>query len=133
MFAVVLGVILTVAAVGVYELVRGLGSGQPIGLAAAEVQFSGEPCPGWTDLPLGIPITGGTIGLQVRLATNASSGSCTAESVSMNTPGFSVVGSNIPLTVDAGSVRSLNVTVQTPSKLPVGAVAMTVDVGAVSA
>lgn len=66
------------------------------------------------------------------LAVQGSAGSCTAESVSMPTPGFTLVSSNTPLTVSAGTSGQLNVTVRTPSTTPAGTIVMIVDVGAVT-
>jgi hypothetical protein len=42
-------------------------------------------------------------------------GSCTINSVSTDTPGFSLVSSNAPLVINGGSTQTLTVTVETPS------------------
>jgi hypothetical protein len=42
-------------------------------------------------------------------------GSCTINSVSTDTPGFSLVSSNAPLIINGGSTQTLSVTVSTPS------------------
>jgi hypothetical protein len=107
----------------------------PPPFAPLEVQYSGPACPGWSNgsTLLGIGITGGPVTMSLDLTVKASSGSCTAESVSMPTPGFTLLSSNAPITVSAGASGTLTVTVRTPSTVPMGNVTLVVNVGAVTA
>jgi hypothetical protein len=107
----------------------------PPPFAPLDVQYSGQPCPGWSNGSVfpGMGITGGPVTMSLDLSVKASSGSCTAESVSIRTPGFTLVSSNAPVTVSAGASGTLIVTVRTPSTMPVGNVTLVVNVGAVTA
>jgi hypothetical protein len=97
------------------------------------LQFAGPSCPGWSNEDLGIPIVGGTVWMEFTLIVRAAAGSCTAESVAIPTPGFTLLTSNTPLVVSAGSYGSLDVNVSTPSEIPIGNVTFVVYVGAVTA
>jgi hypothetical protein len=115
------------------QLLQGLESPSPPESAPMELQFSGPVCPGWTNETTLVPVGGGAVSFWFTLTVQASTGACTAENVSIPTPGFAVLSSNTPVTVRAGSVGSLNVTVTTPTAFPIETVTMIVTVGAVSA
>ncbi len=48
--------------------------------------------------------------------------SCTVQSVSMQTTGFSIVSSNTPLVVDSGGSQTLTIVIGTPSTSYTGTV-----------
>ncbi len=131
--AVVAGLFL--ATVGLYLVSRVHPPASPPPLAPLEVQYSGQPCPGWSNVSVfpGMGITGGPVTMSIGLSVNAPSGSCTAESVSILTPGFTLLSSNAPVTVSAGTPGTLTLTVRTPSTMPVGNVTLIVNVGTVTA
>ncbi len=70
--------------------------------------------------------------MSLTLMVNALAGSCTAESVSVPTPALTLVSSNTPVTVNAGTYGQLYVTIRTPSTVPVGNATLIVYVGAVT-
>lgn len=107
----------------------------PPPFAPLEVQYSGPPCPGWSNGSVfpGIGITGGPVTMSLGLSVKGSSGSCTAESVLIRTSGFTLISSNAPVTVGAGASGTLTVIVRTPSTMPAGNVTLVVNVGAVTA
>lgn len=131
--AVVAALFLSTA--GLYYVSRVHPPASPPPFAPLEVQYSGQPCPGWSNGSVfpGIGITGGPVTMSLGLSARASSGSCTAESVSITTPGVTLVSSSAPVAVSAGASRTLTVTVRTPSTMPVENVTIVVNVGAVTA
>lgn len=52
--------------------------------------------------------------------------SCTVQSVSVATPGFSLVTANVPLVVDSGGSQTLSVTVTVPNTAYTGALSINV-------
>jgi hypothetical protein len=134
--AVVISLAVILPSIGFYlfaqDLEQGLRPPSPPESAPLELQFSGPQCPGWANESVAIPVAGGTVEMGFTLTVQGSSGSCTAQSVSIPTPGFTLLSSNAPVTVNAGSYGVLNVTVRTPSTMPLGAVVMIVTVGAVT-
>jgi hypothetical protein len=132
---VVIAVAIALLLTYTYIIAQGVKPPSPLGTAPLELQFSGPPCPGWSNesVPIGMVITGGPVTTSVPLFNRAPSGSCTAESVSTPTVGFTLLSSNTPVTVNAGTFGPLNVTVQTPSTMPLGNVTFVVYVEAVTA
>lgn len=126
--AVAIGVALILPAAGLYFLERGVSPASPPPTVPLELQFLGPRCPGWSNESALIPFDGNTVSMSFTLHNQRSAGSCTAESVSMSTPGFTLLSYNTPLTVNAGMYGSLNVTTRTPSTMPIGVVTMIVTV-----
>ena len=131
--AVVIAIVVVLPSLLAYLAFQQLSPLGPPALTPIQLQFTGPSCPGWSNETLVGAGGGGTAGRGVPLHVPASSGSCAAESVSIPTPGFTLVSSNTPLTVDAGGYGQLNVTVRTPSTPPPGNATMIVAVGDVTA
>jgi zinc-ribbon domain len=130
--ALLVGLAVILPPMGLYALEQGLVVPPQPESAPLELQFAGPQCPGWSNEWLSIPVDGGTVWMGFTLGVQGSAGSCTAQGVSILTPGFTLLSSNTPVTVSAGTYGTLNVTVRTPSTLPVGAVTMVVTIGSVT-
>jgi len=126
--AVAIALALVLPGLGAYFLYRGFSPPPPPPQAPLELQFSGPSCLGWSNEQSQIPVDGGKVWMTLLLNNQEPVDSCTAENVSVLTPGFAVVSSNAPVTVEAGTYGSLNFTVQTPSAMPVGSVTLVVSV-----
>jgi flagellar basal body-associated protein FliL len=86
-------------------------------VTAINLQFTGDSCSGWTDgTDPGLTANAGSqVSDTISLPNDSIFSSCTAESVLTSTSGFSIVSSNAPLTVNAGTTQSLSVVIGMPS------------------
>jgi len=94
------------------------GGGATINVTAVNFYVTANPC--WTSS--GGP--GGTVNAGQSFSTSWTlsytktlfgPASCTVQSVSSATPGFSIVSSNTPLVVDSGGSQTLSIVIETPS------------------
>lgn len=103
---------------------------QHVTVTAINYQFTGASCTGWSDFS----DTGPTVNAgqpftdSISLHNGAILGTCTAQSVSVSTSGFSVINANTPLTVNAGSSQTLSITYGTPSSSFNGAITVVISV-----
>jgi len=109
-------------------LFRGVSIPPPPPQASLEVQFLGQRCLGWSNETLGIPVDGAKVWMSILLDNKESTGSCVAQNVTFQTPGFTIDSSNTPVAVAAGTYGTLNFTAQTPSKMPADIVTLSVAV-----
>ena len=126
--AVGIALVLVLPGLGAYFLDRGLPIPTPPPQAPLELQFSGPSCLGWSNELSQIPVDGGKVWMSFLLNNQEPSGSCTAKNVSVLNLGFAVLSSNTPVIVGAGTYGSLNLTLDTPSVMPVGDVTLVVSV-----
>ena len=103
---------------------------QPVTITAINYQFIGASCTGWVDFSdAGATVNAGQqFGESISLTNQALLGTCTANSVSVSTSGFSVVSANTPLTVNAGATQTLSMTFGTPSSTFNGAITVVISV-----
>lgn len=89
-----------------------------LGIDVSDVQWSGSnSCgglPGQTT-PGFIGPDGGTLSNSLKVTNTDPSMSCSINSISATTSGFSVVGSNLPLEISAGGSATLTFTINLPS------------------
>lgn len=103
---------------------------QHVTVTAINYQFTGASCTGWSDFSDSGPTVnaGQQFSDSFSLHNGAILGTCTAQSVSVSTSGFSVISSNAPLTVNAGSSQTLSITYGTPSTSFNGAITVVISV-----
>jgi len=132
--AIVIAVVIFVAVVvAAYYLINwGANSTAGVQITAVDWSFSGATnC--WTS-STSAGITGGTsseFAATTELTYTAGlfePSSCTVQSVSIQTPGFSLVNSNAPIVVHTGGEQTLSVTVESPSSPFFGALTIVVTV-----
>ena len=101
-----------------------------VNITAVNYQFIGSSCSGWTDATgSGVQgSAGGQVTLTFSLTNTAPFGTCTAQSISTPTSGFTVVSSNTPLTVNAGATQTLTAVIGLPSQSYNGVLTIVVSV-----
>ncbi|MGA8302592.1 MAG: hypothetical protein WA691_00020 [Thermoplasmata archaeon] len=110
--AVVVAITLIVLAVAYFLAITNFGidvSGVSWGGSNSCAGLSGQTTPGFTGH------NGGTASYSVTLSNQDPLSSCTIHSISATTPGFSVTGGNLPLTISAGGSATLALTIDLPS------------------
>lgn len=105
-------------------------SADAVHVQAVDVSFTGASCSGWSSESLnGFNAGTNTEGsFSLGLVNTAPFGSCTAESVAVSTPGFTLLGSDTPFTDQAGQHEVLDVEYQTPGSSFTGTLGFVVTV-----
>lgn len=103
---------------------------QHVTVTAINYQFTGASCTGWSDFSDGghTVNAGQQFGDSFSLTNGAILGTCTAQSVSVSTSGFSIISANTPLTVNAGASQTLSITYGTPSSSFNGVITVSISV-----